>query len=422
MKRMDVTTAVTLLSQALFVSLLFLVLSGALTVGREAILYFSGVALLTALGSALFAPEIIAHPKKAYPVAAGVVVLGAWAGWKWVPQPSTAFLICFVVLGMWLVQRMWRGMAQDPAFFRDDLLDETRRDGLLLLAASLLVSVYSVRDGWDGEALPLLFTWAGLRMAALWKGTRQMGGAGSGGMEWLGICLFLTAGWSLTFFGPFLYSTAVRGLILLLSPLLYGAGWMVQHLVAFLSGGSQKLELPSMFEGQETSPRLFDASEAASVPSEGWDWLGPLILGAVMAGVFIFFFRRLQTEVPPGERSRSHREIREFIPAGRKAEPQAAGVAYSSSDTWMRRLYRRFLLRMKRAGSPRHLDETPWEYVRRMAAAHPDLREPMEELTARYMEERYGGRPFAGDRREAERLFLETVTLQESRREGSKAD
>jgi hypothetical protein len=178
-----------------------------------------------------------------------------------------------------------------------------------------------------------------------------------------------------------------------------------------------------MFEGQETSPLLFDASEAAAVPpEEGWDCLGPLFMGAAMAGVFVFFFRRLQAKVPSGERSRSHREIREFITAGRKAEPQAAGVAYSSSDTWMRRLYRRFLLRMKRAGSPRRLNETPREYVRRVAAAHPVLREPMEELTARYMEERYGGRPFAGDRREAERLFREAVTLQESRREGSRAD
>ena len=308
MKRMDARTAVTLFSQALFVSLLFLVLSGALPVGREAALYFSGVALLLALASALFAPEILSRPKAAYSVAAGAVVLGAWAGWKWIPQSSAAFLICFGALGMWLVQRMWKGMGRAPSFFRDNLLDETRRDGLLLLAASLFVSVYSVRDGWDGEALPLLLTWAGLRMAALRKGTRQMGGTGSGGVEWLGISLFLAAGWSLTFFGPLLYAMAIRGLILLLSPLLYGAGWMVQHLVAFLSKGSRKMELPSMFEGQETAPLLFDASEARAIPSEGWDWLGPLVLGAVMALVFAFFFRRLQMEMPSG---------REAPPTGR---------------------------------------------------------------------------------------------------------
>jgi hypothetical protein len=63
----------------------------------------------------------------------------------------------------------------------------------------------------------------------------------------------------------------------------------------------------------------------------------------------------------------------------------------------VRQIYRQFLRWAANAGFPRHLSQTPHEYLYEMVSRLPEAEEDMDLITQQYVRTRYGARLLTGD-------------------------
>lgn len=344
-------------------------------------------------------------------VGAGLFMVAGLGIWAMVEEfPSLWTFLVTVGLGYWLWSRMQSLAAGHPRQLRNQLLNEGKLDLVLFLLALGLAALYSQQVDVGGEVVPLLLLFFWTRLFALMQTTRSMtaGEVSRGlivkeGMPFLfvtGVLLFLL--WSLPFTAP-LWRTV--------------AGWANWGLIWIFYGVGVLLEPLANWSGwREGWERYFSKMEPAEPESlsdewqtvSGGSWIDPDILYllftlAALAALILWLRRRWIRRSRIASESETAGEVRQFIRTDRRKPTHPP--APEGAPTWMRRQYRLFLGRMWEQGRIRQAGETPVEFARRVGEEKPELRESAGELTAYYMEERYGDLPVESRRRRTTQLL-----------------
>lgn len=336
------------------------------------------------------------------------VGLGIWS--MTVGELSLWTVIVAVGLGSWLWSRMQSLLINNPRQLRNQLLKEGKLDLVLILLAAGLAVVYEQRVDVEGEVVPLLLLFFWTRLLSLLLATRFMG---SGKSSWAGgtkegvpyLFVFgalLLILWSLPVFDP-LWSIVVEGIMWIF----YGVSILITPIVNWVKNWPQwqnfredSLDTKKGSVPSENTPQLSEAAWA------GWDILCLLLFLAALIGLILWSRQRKILRSPMDAASSITGEVRQFIRAGKRKSRRRP--APGSAPTWMRKQYRLFLTSMWKKGIIRRLGETPVEFAWRVGEEAPQLKETAGELTAYYMEERYGDLPVES-RRERTTTLLERL-------------
>lgn len=334
--------------------------------------------------------------------------LGIWAMAEGFPSLWT-FLVA-VGLGYWLWSRMQSLSGGHPRQLRNQLLNEGKLDLVLIPLALGLAAIYNQQVDVGGEVVPLLLLFFWTRLFALIQATCSMaaGEVSRGlivkeGMPYLfvtGVLLLLL--WSLPFTGP-LWKTV--------------AGWAKWGLIWIFYGVGVLLEPLANWSGwREGWERYFSKMEPEELESFSDEWqtvsggslieqdiLYLLFTLAALTVMILWFRRRWIRRSRIAAESETTGEVRQFIRTDRRKSP--GPPVPEEAPTWMRRQYRLFLERMWEQGRIRQVGETPLEFAHRVGEEQPGLGEISRELTAYYMEERYGDLPLESRRRRVTELL-----------------
>lgn len=352
-------------------------------------------------------------PEGSLQVGQGGAILGVGGGlgiWTLIAGfPSLWTLLVTVGIGFWLWSRMQSLLVHPPRQLRNLLLDEGKLDLVWILLVSVLAVIYNQQVNVGGEVLPLLLLFFWTRWFALIQATRSMaigkvsrGLMIKGGVSYLfvmGILLLLL--WSLPLTRP-LWGIVVDGAKWGFFWIFYGVGILLEPLANW-SGWREGWE--RYFAKVEPEAPASSSSEgymgSGGSPIDGPLYLLLMVL-ALTALIFWFLRRRIRRSRSTAG-SETTGEVRQFIRRDRRKSPRPP--APEGAPTWMRRQYRLFLGRMWEQGRVRQVGETPVEFAHRVGEEEPHLGEVPGELTAYYMEERYGDLPVESRRQRTTELL-----------------
>ena len=331
--------------------------------------------------------------------------------------PAVIFLLLAVL--------QWRRnvmLSDELRYARRLLLETYLNDVKIVMALALLTAFISADPSWQMKVLPFFTAFMLTRMFALSLATKvakeQEGQEGFAAMVQnklpfliVGVALFVC--WVLVSMG----GAVGRMLYKLLDPLFYGLGrvfqffyesqfvppWLKDFFAMIIKGINDFLcWLLNLCGSGSGSPG--DLPPMIAPELEQGNWKQVLIMLAVFAaiiiGMIIYYKMRNPGRTLPNDGAV---EVREFIrndSKNNKWRPRSAGGAL----TRMRKTYRKFLLAMHKRGVVRGEAETANELIARLAAANPERRAEMQELTDCYMEERYGGKQVEDKVKRAEQL------------------
>ncbi|MGB8954404.1 MAG: DUF4129 domain-containing protein [Tumebacillaceae bacterium] len=375
-------------------------------------------------GLALAAVSYWGSPKWGLPVAMLSMLIGI----------GSLFLINFeqmwtlfypAVIFLLLAVLQWRRnimLTDELQYARRLLLETYLNDVKIVIALALLTAFISVDSSWQMKVLPFFTAFMLTRMFALSLATKvtkeQAGQEGFAAMVQnklpfviVGVALFVC--WVLLSTGSAIGSMLYK----LLDPLFYGIGrvfqffyesqfvpqWLKYFFANIIRWINEflcwLLNLCSSGSGAPTDLEPLLAPEL-----EQGNWKRVLIMlvvfVAIIVAMIIYYKMQNPSRTLPNDGAV---EVREFIrndSKNNKWRPRSAGVAL----TRMRKTYRKFLLAMHKRGVVRAEGETANELIGRLAAANPERRKELQELTDCYMEERYGGKQDEDKVKRAEQL------------------
>lgn len=422
-----------LISHVLAFGALFVLMSSHFSGGPQTV----GSFLATGLGLGLLAfwsaRRGLDQGHRGLLVARIVIVLGGLGSMLLWDSDQRMYLIgIFGLLLLFLLRRIMQ-MLEDLSYIRRALYEQFQADMRLLLVFGILAVVIPKDSQWQYIAVPLILSFVLARMFALsvasqmTKQVENSPRAVTLAEKWQGKTPLLLAGvallggWVLSVVGVPL----LKLLDWLLTPVFYLLGWVMQlfmnaggdNLVGLVHAISDFLMRILMyifclfgncdFDGplEVFNPDPLDDTGGAAFK---WTLLVGVLTVILVAFTLYRMFRNRRGAIV--RTVDGVVEIREFITQDVDKGHSRFLVGFAAR-TRMRKMYRTFLLRMKRQGRVRYQGETALEYIERITADHPQKKRMLQELTDYYMQERYGGKKVDDKLDRAEQLTADLKDL-----------
>lgn len=401
-----------LLSHVLAFSTMFVMLSSAFHNGPQSVASFFATGLLLAL-IAFFRARKGGERGESRWLWLRMVILVAGLGSMviWGSEQVMMLNGIFLLLQVLFLRRTFQ-MVEDLSYIRRVLYEQFQRDMGVLIALGIAAACMPIDPGWQMKAVPFFIAFVLVRMYAMSAAsqmTKHVENAPqqlSRAVKWQGRVPLLLVG-AAVLGGWLLSALGLPVLIVLdwvLTPVMYAFGWVIQLMLTAVDGSltamiawlNKVLLYILCLLGLCDPSGPFEVFEPDPLP-EGKSGLGGMtsflsILMMILIAILLYrMFRKRQTGLFQAAGD-GVVEIREFIHDDLPGTGRANFFAGAGARTRMRKIYRNFLLTMKKQGYERGEGETATEYVQKIAADRPADQASMRELTDYYMQERYGGK------------------------------
>jgi hypothetical protein len=157
--------------------------------------------------------------------------------------------------------------------------------------------------------------------------------------------------------------------------------------------------LKGRFDTLQNPFSLPEQVQKQTQPNPAFDWLGPVLQVLFVAGIFVFVGLLLARALSRRMNTLEEEEyVRESVgadddmarePSRAKKRPRPRRVGSLSAES-IRRIYAALVARAAEAGLPRHIAETPYEFLPRLERAWPDEAEHVRTITEAYVAVHYG--------------------------------
>ncbi len=275
---------------------------------------------------------------------------------------------------------------------------------LMGLTAVALVRAEEVATAHSGHAASLRPRWLLLIFGAAWGTVTAVGifAAAVSGQIALLVSTWMAPVWTAVFF---LWETIKSTMLYLLTPLLLLTGYFVEWIVNLLNGILLKMgvdELPALAitspEAAESTPSATEEVLTLTSTQSNEKIITLLLMAAGVLFVTLFLGRLFrEATIVAGEGRDSERQIaNQRLPRMNLAERMLNRLGLLKgwkTAVSIRRLYQQMEKTAAHAGYPRAAAETPYEYQATLAQAWPEHPDETAQLTAAYVNVRYGELP-----------------------------